>query len=256
MPRFFVDRSSVSQDVKENGTLTLTGEDARHVSLVLRMRPGEKLTVCDGQRTDYDGTVLSAGETVDVRVDRIAQAVTEPPFRAVLYQALVKGDKFDTVVQKAVECGVSEIVPVLTARCTVRYEDASFHHRLIRWRKIAREAAMQCGRGVIPEVRESVSFEEALGEIARTDLGFLCYEEERTLSLPSLLESGSRPSSVAFLIGPEGGIDPSEVHLASEKKIPSVGLGPRILRTETASSFVLACLSYEYELKGTETGKE
>ena len=247
MPRFFVRDDAIRLLPDGTREIVLTGADAAHVTKSLRMQCGDGLTVCDGARKEYRGTITSLGAEVTVAVDSVADAVTEPPYEAVLYQALVKGDKFDTVVQKAVECGAAAIVPVLTDRCTVRPDDKGIGNKLTRWRRIAAEAAGQCGRGIVPEVRELMTLREAVAEAGKADAPLFCFEGDGTLPLPAAIR-GKDIRTVSLLIGPEGGFSEADVALARENGMIPVGLGRRILRTETASGFVLACLSYELEL--------
>ena len=247
MPRFFVEAAAITEG--EDGVLRVhvAGSDADHITRSLRMHPGDSLTVCDMARREYSCEIESVGSLVTARVVSEKASLSEPPYIAVLYQALVKGDKFDTVVQKAVECGVSVIVPVLTERCTVRPDGKGIQNKLARWRRIAAEAAGQCGRGIMPEVRDMLTFSEAVKEGGKTDRPLFCYEGDGTKPLPEVLGS-EVPGSVSLMIGPEGGFSAEEVKKAEEAGMTAVGLGRRILRTETASSFVLACLSYAYEL--------
>ena len=157
MPRFFIDSAP------ENGIVRITGEDAHHIARVLRMKPGEELTACDGAGTDYlcafEG--LEDGAAV-CRVEGQEPSRGEPTVRATLFMALPKSDKMDLIVQKATELGVSAIVPFVGARCVSKPDERSMGKKLQRWQKIVREAAMQCGRGVIPVVQPCVSFKQAV----------------------------------------------------------------------------------------------
>jgi len=247
MPRFFVQATAIVTGDDGVSRVTLVGSDADHITRSLRKHPGDTLTVCDMSRREYTCEIESVGSSVTAKVLSESPALSEPPYTAVLYQALVKGDKFDTVVQKAVECGVSVIVPVLTERCTVRRDKKGIENKLTRWRRIAVEAAGQCGRGILPEVRDMLTFSEAVREGGKAECPLFCYEGDGTKPLPALLK-GETPRTVSLMIGPEGGFSASEVKAAEEAGMVAVGLGRRILRTETASSFVLACLSYAYEL--------
>lgn len=249
MPRFFVTASQIG--VRDNGqkTVLIMGEDASHITRSLRMKAGEGLTVCDMAGVEYECEILTTGETVCALVLSEEPSKNEPPYKATLYQALIKGDKFDTVVQKAVECGVSEIVPVLTDRSIVRLNKAECRKKLLRWQRIADEAAKQCGRGSLVKICDLMTFKEAVAACASDDLALFCYEGEDALSLREALEgSEPAPQSVSFMIGSEGGFSVTEAALAKEGGMKSVSLGTRILRTETASSFLLACLSYRFEL--------
>jgi len=230
--------------------ITVTGDDARHISKSLRMTVSDKVIVCDMQKNEYECVIeeFRDGDVI-LKVEKVGKNDTEPDYRAYLYQALPKGDKFDTIVQKAVELGVHEIIPFVSERCIVR---EAKQNKLERWRRIAYEAAKQCGRGIIPEVREPLSYEEVLGECASSGFGFMCYEGDGTLPLNRLLdtaeENGNAPKVLRFIIGSEGGFSVPETQKAYERGLKLAGLGKRILRCETASGFVLSALVARYEL--------
>ncbi len=248
MPRFFIPNSAVGVRPDGSKTVIICGEDALHITKSLRMKVGEKLDVCDMGRREYSCIITEVGETVfaDVTVEK--ESDTEPPYTAVLYQALVKGDKFDTVVQKAVECGVTKIIPFITDRCVVRLDKKGAAKKAERWQRIALEAAKQCGRSIIPEIGELMTFKEAIEDASKADIPLFCYEAERGHSLPSALADAPEHPLISIVIGSEGGFSVAEEEYAETNGMKSVGLGKRILRTETASSFVLACVSYEFEL--------
>ncbi len=248
MPRFFVKASQIG--VRDDGqkTVLIVGDDASHITKSLRMKAGESVCVCDMARREYECAVVSVGEEVLLAVTDERECDTEPPYYATLYQALVKGDKFDTVVQKAVECGVSRIVPYISDRCVVRLTKKDCEKKRLRWQRIAAEAAKQCGRGIIPDVASLLTFDEAVEEAGKADIPLFCYEGESMKSLPQVLSANRDKKTVSILIGSEGGFAVSEAQKAVDGGLESVGLGKRILRTETASGFVLACLSYELEL--------
>ncbi len=255
MPRFFVNASDVS--VSDTGAdagkqITIRGNDAAHITRVLRMKAGDALVVCDSEGVEYETVIRAVGETCELDVISEKISRNEPPYRAVVYQALVKGDKFETVIQKGTELGASVFVPVVTKRCVVRLDPKDAKKKAERWQRIAEEAAKQCGRGVIPEVRMPVTLKEGVSEASSlTDGGGLvlfCYEGEGTTPLPEVLEKTPVPRTVSIFIGPEGGYEEDEVALVKASGGCPMGLGRRILRTETASAFVLSCLSYRYEL--------
>ena len=244
MPRFFL-----LSEKAENGFFEIRGDDARHISFSLRMRQGEMLTVCDGDGTDYEcKIVFMDGETVRLEVVSSHRTVTEPPLEICLYQSVPKGDKFEYIVQKAVELGVSRIVPVYSSRCIVKPDPKSEEKKTVRLSRIAHEAAKQCGRGRIPAVMPYMTFAQAVRSCGEN--AFICYENEKSFSLKSYLHtlSEKNASVLSFFVGPEGGYSEQEVALAAENGIPAVELGPRILRSETASGFVLSSLTYEFEL--------
>ena len=239
MPRFFIDSAP------ENGVVRITGEDAHHIARVLRMKPGEELTACDGAGTDY----LCAFERLEdgaavCRVGGAEPSRGEPTVRATLFMALPKSDKMDLIVQKATELGVHAIVPFVGARCVSKPDEKSMGKKLVRWQKIVREAAMQCGRGVIPTVQPCVSFKQAVQMANALDLALFFYESERQNGARAV-RSAERYTTVGLMVGPEGGFDPAEVETAVQAGMQSVSLGPRILRCETAPMAALTALMYE-----------
>ena len=163
-----------------------------------------------------------------------------------IFQALPKGDKLDTVVRKCTELGAYDFTPVLTSRCISRPDEKSAKKKCERWQKISAEAAKQCGRGIIPAVNEVITFDAALSEMSECTLALMCYECEDGYSIGRCLsenrEKLSGDASVAVFIGPEGGISPDEAQSARDKGIICVGLGKRILRTETAPLFAVSAI--------------
>ena len=236
MPRFFVSGQP------ENGLLTLHGEDAHHAGRVLRLRPGEAVTLCDGAGTDHDCVVETVEkEAVVCRLQRSHPAETEPKQHLTLCMALPKGDKMDFIVQKAVELGVHEIVPYLSKNCVSRPDKTE--KKVERWQRIAVEAAKQCGRGFLPKVCAVVTTAQAVERAAQCETALFFYENERETGLRDALESGVG-RTVSLMIGPEGGFAPEEVEMAAQAGLRSVSLGTRILRCETAPVAALAAVLY------------
>ncbi len=225
MPRFFVENI-------EGEMLTITGDDARHIGRSLRMRPGEELTLCDTCGTDCLCVVDTVSESaVTVRVVERRPSDTEPTVAVTLYQGYPKGDKLETIIEKAVELGVSRIVPVLTERSVARPDDKSAARKLERWQRRALEAAKQCGRGRIPQVEPMIAF-SALPECMKThDTALFCYELG---GKPFARVLAQTERDVGIFIGPEGGIAHGEAQALIEAGAVPVTLGKRILRTETA----------------------
>lgn len=233
MPRFFIDYAP-----KE--TACIQGADARHISRSLRMQPGETLILCDSLGTDYHCVIEALEEdAVYLKVLSSQKTEAEPSLKVTLYQGLPKSDKMDWIVQKSVELGVYQIVPVMTMRCVSRPDDRSMYKKVERWQKIAAEAAKQSGRGILPQVKDMISFREALAEAKGKGVSLLFYEGggERISALVKAEEQ-----EVSIFIGPEGGFDLPEVELAKEMGAVPATLGPRILRTETAPLAALAAL--------------
>lgn len=248
MPRFFLPPSDCRGDF-----IALSGGDAYHVSRSLRMAVGDGLTVCDGSGSDIVCVIDSFSEgKVLLRVTERRRSVSEMPVAVTVYQALVKGDRLDTAVRKSVECGASEIVLFEGERSILR-ADALNAGKLERYRRIAAEAAGQSGRGIVPAVsfcgggEKPAGFREAADSAAKSEISLFCYEGETDMPIGRALP-GSPPASLSFIIGPEGGFSLSEAGYAAERGLTAVSLGKRILRTESAAPFVLACISFKYEL--------
>jgi 16S rRNA (uracil1498-N3)-methyltransferase len=253
MPRFFIEQELPA----ELAEWVISGEDARHIGSVLRMAVGDELTLSDGQRTDYLARI-SAITSQQVTVEIISRAPnqTESPLEIWLFQGLPKSDKLDGIIQKSVELGVAQIIPMACERSVVRVDAKDAPRKVERWNKIAREAAKQCGRGLLPDVAAPLSFKAAITAARSADLALIPWESEREQSLRAVLEThaqrlldlsgpGQRPR-IAILVGPEGGFSLAEIDLALQAGITPVTLGRRILRTETAGPAVLAMLGYQF----------
>ena len=234
MPRFFTEGLPEQQP---GGQIIITGEDARHISASLRMRPGEEVEICDGRLTDYFCVITGvSAEQAEMQVIRRAANTAELPATLKLFIALPKSDKMELIIQKAVELGASHVVAVLTNRCIARPKPQEWQAKLPRMQKIARAAAMQSGRGVIPQVERLHSYSEALEAMRRHEQAALFYEAGGQ-PLRDIIAPGQ--GSVALLVGSEGGFEPAEVTQAQEQGICIATLGPRILRCETAA--IAAC---------------
>ena len=238
MPRFFLPSDTVVGD-----PLILTGEPAAHAR-VLRLRPGDHVTVCDGQDTDYPCTVVeSAPDRLVLTVLEHRPSEAEPRLRVSVYMAYAKSDKFEHVIQKATELGAAELVAFPSARCVSRPDEKSLRKKLERWQKIAASAAEQSGRGSIPVVRTAPSLKAAIAEAAEKEFSALLYENEQKATFRSRIGAGGF-STAAIMTGPEGGFEPSEVQSATEAGMFVCTLGPRILRCETAPLCALTALMF------------
>lgn len=244
MSRFFVEPSQVSED----GYITITGTDVKHMKDVLRMNKGDEFTVCDSTGTEYSCSLDGFREGCAVCEILSQQAGdTEPKTPCVLLQGVPKGDKMELIIQKNIELGVNRIIPVMMERSVVRFNnDKDKEKKWERWNRIALEASKQCGRLSVPMVEKPVTLKEAISLVKDTDLKMVPYENEEDLRLKSLLRD-KNPESVAFIIGPEGGFAESEVTLLKEAGFTTVSLGKRILRTETAGFAVMSAVRYELE---------
>lgn len=243
-PRFFVEN-----EVIEGRSVILDGESAHHISKSLRMKVGEKIVVCDRKRNEYECVIVSfSSESVEARIEDVRRCLSEPEYKITLYQACPKSDKMDTIVQKAVELGVNEVVAFLSDRCIARYDAKDFEKKCARWQKIALEAAKQSGRGYVPNVRWLADLKSVIAEAKENGEPFMCYEDEEKITLKQFLVERKDKNSFSFIIGSEGGFSSKEAEICRENGVYTVGLGQRILRTETASGYVLSCFAYEREL--------
>ena len=237
MPRFFV-----SSPLQTGSQIRLDGEQAAHAK-VLRLTPGDNVTLCDGQGMDAQCQVVSVSPELLVNVDSVAPSVTEPKIRCSIYMGFPKADKFEHVVQKATELGAYELVIFPCSRSVSRPDTKSLTKKLERWQKIAVSAAEQSGRGRIPQVLALDSFEAAIQRASQADFSALFYENERTRSLRAAVEAADF-TSAALMTGPEGGLTDEEVRCAQGAGMEVCSLGPRILRCETAPLCALSALMY------------
>lgn len=239
MTRFFVTSEELKSDF-----FVLTGKNAAHAK-VLRLKPGEKVVVCDGEGNECACTISDiSNDQVCLVVDKRQKTETEACIKVSIYMAFAKGDKLEHVIQKATELGASEIVAFPSARCVSRPDDKSIAKKLDRWRKIAESAAEQSGRGCVPDVLVLSSYKEALQRAAQADIPILFYENERATTLKMALQSKDY-KSISLLTGPEGGLEPSEVAQAIEAGLHVCTLGTRILRCETAPLCALSAVMYD-----------
>ncbi len=252
MYQFFVEAGQIKESDR---SVIITGSDVNHIKNVLRMRVGEELSVSNGQ----DGKEYRCGiaafeeDRIVCELRFIKEDNVELPARVYLFQGLPKADKMELIIQKAVELGVSGIIPVASRRCVVKLEEKKAAARRQRWQGIAEAAAKQSRRGIIPEVCQVTDFREAVRMAAHMDVRLIPYELAEGMDKTRALIDGIRPGqSVAVFIGPEGGFEQEEISLAAENGIEAITLGRRILRTETAGLAVLSWIGYA--LEGTVTG--
>ena len=248
MPKFFLSDAVYDKQYKISDTIEICGADAHHISKTLRMKVEDSLTVTDSRSIDYHCTIEGfSSDSVLLRICDISQSEVENIVKVSLFQALVKGDKMETVIQKAVEFGVYEIYPVAAERSIVKLDSAMAKKKVERWNKIALEASKQCGRGIIPCVHNVIDFKECVKKLSELDAKFFCYELAQGQT-PKDIISNRNLSTIGFYIGPEGGISPSEAQCALDAGIEAVTLGKLILRTETAGPAVMSMILYETRL--------
>lgn len=244
MYRFFVAPENIYDNYIE-----IHGDDVNHMKNVLRMNVGESFVASCGRGEDYYCSVKGFGDHVIIaNVDRKEEVHTELPVKLVLFQGLPKADKMELIIQKAVELGASEIVPVRTKRAVVKLDEKKAAKKLQRWQTIAEAAAKQSGRGFVPEVHEVLSFSEALRYAGELECSMIPYELcEDMKGTSEVIEKACEKSSVGIFIGPEGGFERGEVEQAMEQGTVPISLGKRILRTETAGLAILSVLMFRIE---------
>lgn len=252
MQRYFVDPGQIDGD-----TAVLLGEDARHLATVMRAKPGDEFIACDGSGGDCLAEIVNIESgRVEGRIVRRLASEAEMAWRVTVAQSLPKGDKLETVIQKGTEAGAAAFLPFVSRRTVVQYDARKEAKRHERWRKIAKEAAEQAHRSVVPDIAEVASWKALLARLPDYDLVLLCYEEEgrRGAGLRPVLEQFGRSAAAGgggeaprllVIVGPEGGFDDDEARQAEAAGAVCVGLGRRILRTETAALMALAAIGYE-----------
>ena len=249
MYQFFVEPHQININDKR---VTILGGDVNHIRNVLRMKIGEEIAVSNG----VDGKEYRCG-IVDFEEDSvlcelrfIKEDNVELPAKVYLFQGLPKADKMELIIQKAVELGVYQVIPVATKRCVVKLDEKKAVSKIARWQGIAEAAAKQSKRAIVPEVTNVMTFGQAIQKAAEMDVRLIPYElAEGMDATREILDKIQPGQSVAVFIGPEGGFDEAEISKAMENHINPITLGKRILRTETAGMTVLAWLGYLLEGK-------
>lgn len=238
MHRFFIPQLYAAE-------MVIKDVDAKHISKVLRMQPGDKIQIVsdDGVTAIAEIVSLQADNVVVKCLEKLAES-HEPSVNITLAQGLVKGEKMDFIIQKAVEMGASSIVPVAMEHSVVRLEGAKADKKVERWQKIAEAAAKQSKRDIIPQVQPVQTMQQML---ANNDLQhkIIAYECEDRLGLKTALQSCDNLQELLLIIGPEGGISEFELELARKNGAVPVSLGKRILRAETAGVVALSAILYE-----------
>ena len=250
MHQFFVKESQIG-----NTHIEICGEDVNHIRNVLRMKPGEQIRISSRQNEE-DGhpgrdffceVEQFSPETVTARILYEDHESRELPVRIYLFQGLPKGDKMEFIIQKAVELGVYEIIPVSMRNCVVKLDAKKAEHKCQRWQAIAESAAKQTRRSIIPRVSSVMTFTEASDYAKMLDVRLIPYENERGMAhTREVIGNLKKEGSLGIFIGPEGGFDPKEIE-AARGQAELLSLGNRILRTETAGMTMLSILLYHLE---------
>lgn len=243
--RFFL-----STEQWSDGPLTLSGEEARHCSNVLRCTPGERVAVFDGEGREAGGSIASLANS-EVVIDIQTREVTpRPPVEVILCQAVPKGKNMDLIVQKATELGASRIVPLLSDRTVVKLAPDEIEKKRIKWQRVALEACKQCGQNWLPEIAAPVAVMDFLRAStgAAESLQLIAAIDDRAGSLKDILADNNlqvSPASASIMIGPEGDFTPAELNAAINAGFRPMSLGPIVLRSETAAIYSLSVLVHE-----------
>lgn len=244
MYQFFIEDGQISEK-----DVVIEGKDVNHIKNVLRMKCGERIRISSASGRNFFCEIAEiSGELV--RADIIEELLedTELPNKIYLFQGLPKNDKMELIIQKAVELGVYEVIPVAMKNCVVKLDDKKAASKVSRWQEIAKSAAKQSKRSLIPQVETPMSYKLAIARAKECDVILVPYENERGMQATREVLSAIAPGqSIAIFIGPEGGFDTAEVELAREAGAHLISLGNRILRTETAGLATLAMLIYQLE---------
>lgn len=240
MPRIFIPPGGITEDVAH-----LPEAEAKRLLKVLRMRPGDTLTLFDGSKEYHAEIVSLTPKTATVKVTGSLTSRTESPLHIILGQGFPKAEKFEWVIQKAAEIGAAAVIPVLAERTVKRPDPGDMAGRLQRFRKIATEAAQQSGRLKAPDIPCFMDLPMFVEHTRAAGLKVILYEGEKVRGLRQVLHSAKDVKSIAVLVGPEGGLTEDEVLEAEAAGYVVCGLGPRILRTETAGLAALSIIQYE-----------
>ena len=242
MDRFFTPKKNINL---EQNTCIIEGEDVKHISKVLRCKENDKLEVCDMDNNEYicqikeinkDSILLDIIEKVNIK--------RESNLKVKLYQGMPKGTKMELILQKLTEIGVDEIVLVQTKRSVTKIDNKKEDKKIERWERIIYEAAKQSKRGKIPTLTGVLTFNEALEDMKGNDLNLCPYENERTVVIKEAIK-GKQINNIGIFVGPEGGFEEKEIEKIQNIDGQVVSLGPRILRTETASVVASSIVLYE-----------
>jgi 16S rRNA (uracil1498-N3)-methyltransferase len=231
----------LSPDELTANKVSITGDNARHLSLVMRVQPGDSIAILDGRGKRYICKVLAVHKK-EVTAEKIREELfsAESPISITLAQGLSKGDRMDFAIQKSTELGAKKIVPVITERSQLRSTE-----KISRWRKIALSASQQSGREVVPEISDAVDLKKFFDSLSPDGDKLILYESHEERNLKNVLSGLKDIKKITLLVGPEGGFSKDEVISAVENGFIAVSLGPRILRTETAPIAAISIIQYE-----------
>lgn len=228
----------------------IVDEDVNHIKNVLRYKIADDIEICDESGTRYYCKISNIEkDKIEATMFEISKETTESDINITLFQGLPKSDKMDFIIQKCTELGVKSIVPVITDRVIVKIDEKNEDKKQTRWQKIAKEAATQSGRQLVPSIEKSDNLKNIIEKLSKYDIVIVPYECEKERHIKNILKSfKSKPQNIAVVIGPEGGFSNEDIKILENlKNIQIVSLGPRILRTETAGIATIAMAMYEFD---------
>ena len=238
-----------------DGVAHINGADHLHLARVMRARVGQSVIVLDGRGNAFRAVLVTIGKSESAaRIEEAVPVAPEPPVLLTIAQALGKGDKFEQVVQHGTEAGASAFIPVRSERCVVDVPEAKVPDRVLRWQQIAKSAAEQSGRSLVPGVMEPMTFTALLSRFHSNErtspyrIGLLLHPVPDAQPLSQVLSNLNTAHPLMLAIGPEGGWSPLEAAQAQEADVPLVTLGPHVLRTETAALVAISQILYHFEV--------
>ena len=249
MPKFFVSDEQINETL---GEIKITGTDVNHLKNVLRVKSGDKVEICNlCNQQNYNCQIKEINrEYINTKILEKMSEIAESNVKVTIFQGIPKAEKMEWVIQKAVELGVYDIVPVEMKRCVVKLKEKDVDKKLQRWQKISEVAAKQCGRNLIPKIHPVITSKDIANQINQYDVILVAYEDEKHITLKQeLLKLKQKDDiKIGIIIGPEGGLDYKEVEILTKAGAKVITLGKRILRTETASIAIMSNIIYEYEM--------
>lgn len=246
MYQFFVEPENI-----QGKRIVINGSDVNHIKNVLRMSVGDEINVSNGiDGKEYRCAIEELGDEIICSLRFVKEDNVELPCKVYIFQGLPKVDKMEMVIQKTVELGACEVIPVAMKRCVVKLDEKRAAGKVSRWNEIAKAAAKQSKRAIVPVVHDILTFKQALVYAKELDIKLIPYEMAEGMDYTRQVIEGIEPGqSIGFIIGPEGGIDDSELEAAQNEGFKIITLGKRILRTETAGLTLMSILMYHLEGK-------
>ena len=248
MPKFFVSDEQINEAL---GEIKITGTDVNHLKNVLRVKNGDKVEICNlCNQQNYNCQIKEINrEYINTEILEKMSEIAETNVKVTIFQGIPKAEKMEWVIQKAVELGVYDIVPVEMKRCVVKLKEKVLDKKLQRWQKISEVAAKQCGRNLIPKIHPVITSKDIANQINQYDVILVAYEDEKHITLKQeLLKLKQKDDiKIGIIIGPEGGLESKDVEMWREKGAKIITLGRRILRTETVALQCLSIIMYELE---------